>query len=114
MKDFGRAIIYRKGEGGRAILMRLLQQDIKVVCFADPNPEDGEKILNVPVLRVKDKAVLDMGGDTPIVVWGMGVFQAAEELGKLGFRHIFHELAGPDFIQLERGDVQPWKPSAKE
>ncbi|MDR1705741.1 MAG: hypothetical protein LBS19_13800 [Clostridiales bacterium] len=112
IKDFESVIIYRKGEAGKAILMRLLQHDIKVECFADPNPGEAERILNIPVLHIRDQAVLDMAADTPVIVWGLGLFQAAEELKKLGFRHIFYELAGPDFIQLERGDVQEWRPSS--
>jgi NADH/NAD ratio-sensing transcriptional regulator Rex len=104
LKDFERVIIYGAGAAGKALLMKMLQYNIKVECFADSNPDKaGRKILNIPIRHIKEREVLDMGETAAVVIGGLHIFDVEPELTELGFRHIFQDLAGPDYIHLERG-----------
>jgi FlaA1/EpsC-like NDP-sugar epimerase len=104
IRSFDHVVIYGAGGAGKGILMKALQHDIKIDCFADSDPDKcGKKILNVPVLHIKDQAVLDMREDAAVIVGGLYVFDVAPELEKLGFRHIFQYWAGTHYVYLERG-----------
>ncbi len=104
LRDFEKVIIYGAGAAGKALLMKMLQYNIKVECFADSNPDKcGKKILNIPVRHIKDWDVLEMRETAAVIIGGLYIFEVEPELTKLGFRHIFQDLAGPHYIHLERG-----------
>ena len=103
IRNFVSVIIYGAGNAGQTILLKLLQQNVKVECFADSDPDKCEgKFLNIPIIhidRLQDKHEL------AVIVGGVYAFTVAKELEKRGFRHIFYDY-GNDvrIVHLERED----------
>jgi len=101
IRDFDSVIIYGAGNAGQTILLKLLQHNVKVACFADSDPEKcGHKFLNIPIVHID---TLGDKIDSAIIVGGVYAFTVVRELEKRGFRHIFYDY-GNDvrIIHLER------------
>ena len=82
----------------------MLQYNIKIVCFADSNPDNvNKKLLNIPVLDIKE--LLDMRDDAAIIVGGLYMYEVAAELEKMEFKHIFFDYSNGDFVHLDREDL---------
>jgi redox-sensing transcriptional repressor len=103
INDFDSVIIYGAGNAGQAVLLKLLQRNIKVDCFADSDPEKcGKKFLNVPIYHIDE--LQDKHGSA-IIVAGTYAFKVAEELKKRGYLHIFFDYGNEvRIIHLERED----------
>jgi NADH/NAD ratio-sensing transcriptional regulator Rex len=102
---FENVIIYGAGWAGKNMLLKLLQRDIGVKCFADYDPEKcGTRLLNIPVAHIDE--LEGMRGDAAIIVSGRFALEVAAELEKRGWAHIFFDYGNEvDVIHLEREDA---------
>ncbi|MDR1321142.1 MAG: hypothetical protein LBK56_06910 [Gracilibacteraceae bacterium] len=104
IRDFADVIIYGAGNAGKAVFLKLLQRDIKVLCFADSDPEKcGKTHLNIPVVHIDD---LTERRDAAVIVCGAYMFPVERELRKRGFHNLFHDCANEaGILHLERDEA---------
>ena len=97
-------IIYGAGVSGKQMLLKLLQRNIKVECFADSDPEKcGTRHLNIPIVHIDD--LTSMRETAAVVVCGVHTFSVAGELEKRGFRNLYYDYANElGLVHLERED----------
>jgi len=101
IRDYESVIIYGAGNAGQTILLKLLQLNVKVECFADSDPEQcGSRFLNIPVIHIDD---LECKQESAVIVGGVYAFSVAQELEKRGFKHLFYDY-GNDvrIVHLDR------------
>jgi NADH/NAD ratio-sensing transcriptional regulator Rex len=102
IRQFDAVIIYGAGAAGQGMLLRLLQENVKVHCFADSDPEKcGTYILNIPVTHIDELA--DLRETAAMIVLSGYAFPVAKELEKRGWKHLFFDY-GNDYgiVHLER------------
>ena len=88
IRGFDNVIVYGAGNAGKGVFLRLLQHNVKTLCFADSDPEIcGSRYLNIPVVHIDDLA--EYRSSAAVVVCGRFALTVAEELEKRGFVHIF-------------------------
>jgi NADH/NAD ratio-sensing transcriptional regulator Rex len=102
IREFKNVIIYGCGEAGQKMLLKLLQRNIKVSCFADTAPgKVGTFYLNVPVTHIND--LLVGKADSAVIACGRHMDQIMKELTKLGFKHLFYDYGNDvDLIHVEK------------
>lgn len=102
--SFDKIIIYGAGMAGSNLLLKLLQHNIKVECFADSDPEKcGKRYLNIPIVHINELTA--ERERSAMIVSGTYAFTVAAELDKLGFQHIFYDYGNDvNIIHLERED----------
>lgn len=99
---YDKIIIFGVGMAGHAMLLKLIQHDIKVECFADSDPEKCcKKHLNIPIIHINK--LIDECERAAVIVSGRFAFTTAKELLKLGFQHIFYDFGNEvNVIHLEK------------
>ncbi len=102
---FETVIIYGAGWAGRNMLMKLLQHDVGVMCFADYDPEKcGKKILNIPVMHIDE--LQGLRESAAIIVSGRFALEVAAQLEERGFIHIFFDYGNDvEVLHLTREDA---------
>ena len=102
---YGKIIIYGAGAAGKQMLLKMLQRNVKIECFADSDPEKcGTRHLNIPVVHIDDLAAEREAA--AVIVCGVHTFNVAGELEKRGFRHLFYDCANElGIVHLEREDL---------
>lgn len=101
-RKYDKIIIYGAGWVGRRVLLKMLQHDIKVECFADTDTEIvGTKLLNVPIVHIDE--LTELRETAAVIVAGRFAFTVASELEKRGFRHLFLDYGNEaNIVHLER------------
>jgi NADH/NAD ratio-sensing transcriptional regulator Rex len=101
IREFRRVIVYGVGNAGKKVFLKLLQNNVKVSCFADSDPEKcGRKHLNIPILHIDE---LTDWTDAAVIVCGVYAFPVAKELEKRGFQYLFYDYASEEgILHLER------------
>ena len=99
-----KVIIYGAGVSGKQMLLKLLQRNVKVECFADFDPEKcGKKHLNIPIIHIDD---LSSCTDAAVIICGIHTFHIASELSERGFKHLFFDYANEvGILHLDREDL---------
>ena len=105
--NYNKVIIYGAGVAGRGLLLKLLQRNVKVDCFADSYPDNcGIRYLNIPIVHIDD---LTPDRETSaIIVSGRYAVEVAEELEKRGFKHLFLDYGnevGVIHLKRDRGNT---------
>jgi NADH/NAD ratio-sensing transcriptional regulator Rex len=102
---FDKVIIYGSGWAGKNMLLKLLQRDVKVECFADYDPQKcGTRLLNVPVVHIDE--LNEFRETAAIIVSGRFALEVAAELEKRGWKHIFFDYGNDaEVIHLKREDA---------
>lgn len=102
---FEQVIIYGTGWAGKNMLLKLLQRDVRVMCFADYDPEKcGGKMLNIPIRHIDE--LYESRGTAAVIVSGRFALEIAEQLEKRGFSHIFFDYGNDvEVIHLKREDA---------
>jgi NADH/NAD ratio-sensing transcriptional regulator Rex len=100
--SYEKIIIYGLGVAGKGVLLKLLQRNVRVECFADSDPEKcGTRYLNIPVVHIDD--LIDVRETAAVIVCGGHAFNIAVELEKRGFRHLFLDYANEaGILHLEK------------
>ena len=101
--NYEKIIIYGAGMAAKGLLLKLLQRNVKVECFADSYPDNcGARYLNIPIIHIDDLA--DERETAAVIVSGKYAFNVAEELEKRGFQHLFLDYGSEvGSIHLKRG-----------
>ena len=102
IKKYEKIIIYGAVIAGKGVLLKLLQRNIKVLCFADADTEKcGAKHLNIPIVHIDELS--GMIENAAIIVAGAYAFYVAGELKKRGFKNIFLDYGNEaNIIHMER------------
>ena len=103
--SFEKVFIYGAGWAGKNMLLKLLQRDIRVECFADYDPEKcGTRLLNIPITHIDELA--GMRETAAIIVTGRFAPTVAAQLEKRGWIHIFFDYGNDaEVVHLEREDA---------
>lgn len=90
--SYDEIIIYGCGMAARDIFQKLLQRNVKVLCFADSNPDNcGQRIWNIPVVDIK--GLTDKYDRAAFIVGGKYLGEVSRELIKMGVKHLFYDYA---------------------
>ena len=96
-------IIYGAGWSGKKALLKLLQHDIKVHCFADSDPDKcGTLILNIPVVHIDE--LVAMKDSAAVIVCGTHALTIAGELEKRGFSHLYFDYGNEADVVWLKGE----------
>lgn len=104
IRHYDRVMIYGVGEAGKAVLLKLLQRNLRVDCLIDSDPEKcGGRLLNLPVVHIDE--LPKAAREDAVVVSGRYAFTVVDELEKRGFRHLFLDYGNEvSMIHLNRGE----------
>jgi hypothetical protein len=92
IRAFDEVIIYGSGQAGRGIFQKLLQRNVKVLCFADSNPDNCEQMIwNTPVRHISELA--GKYGSAAFIVGGRYMYDVKKALEEMGVRHLFFDYA---------------------
>ena len=92
IREYSDVIIYGCGDAGRSIFQKLLQRNVKVLCFADNNPDNcGQLIWNTPVIHIKE--LEDKYEDAVFIVGGKYMRDLSKSLTEIGIKNLFYDYA---------------------
>jgi hypothetical protein len=92
IRAFDEVIIYGSGQAGTGMFQKLWQRTVKVLCFAESNPDNcGRLIWNTPVTHISELA--DKYGSAAFIVGGRYMYDVKKTLMEMGVRHLFFDYA---------------------
>jgi hypothetical protein len=90
IRGFEYVVIYGCGMAGRGIFQKLLQRNVKVMCFADSNPDNcGQLIWNTPVVHIGELA--DKYATAAFIVGGGYMHDVSKALTEMGVKNLFFD-----------------------